>query len=360
MKDTIEKVLAKKSPQKAVDIARALGLTRKEVNSFLHRNTGSFAKDAEFQWSVISSNELIVNIQSKKWIDCKSLEESLVAAGSPLDSSCKYVTFIIPEDSAILLEASARLLALCNQLVHIGKKVKLDFTACMSTLTYLDRVGVLINLHDNISVVPDRPQQTRALKFAGKSAALVEVRSIDRTKENKDIIIELTEKFVNLAGENYKTVAYTIFAELVGNVSEHSQTPIPGFAALQVYSSKKKHIQTIVSDSGLGISKTLRPSLKSHYPSLYRQYHKESLSSDIALVIEAISQGEISRFGAGRGLGFKSTTKQAMKFDAKLSIRQEAFSIMLQFENGELADVKKFTDLVKINGTHICFDFYID
>ncbi|MES2729495.1 MAG: ATP-binding protein [Pseudomonadota bacterium] len=360
MKESIKKVLAKKSPQKAADIAKALGATRKEVNSFLHKNTDSFAKDDDFQWSEITGNELTVNLQPKNWIDCKSLEDSLVSAGSPLDSACNYITFIIPEKSAILLEASARLLALCNQLVHAGKKVKLDFSVCKQTLTYLDRVGVLTQLHDDISVVPAKPKEARALKFAGKSDALVEVGSIDPAKANKEIIIKLTKTFVNLAGEGYETVAFTIFSELVGNVSEHSQTPIPGFAALQVYSANRKHIQTIVSDSGLGISKTLRPSLKSHYPSLHRQYHTESLSSDVALVIEAISQGEISRFGAGRGLGFKSTTKQAMKFDAKLSIRQETFSIMLQFENGEISDVKKFTDLVKINGTHICFDFYVD
>ena len=360
MKESIKKILAIKSPQKAVDIANALGLTRKEVNSFLHKNTVSFFQDEDFKWSVVLGNELIVNLQQKKWIDCESLENSLVVAGSPLDSVCEYITFIIPEKSAILLEASARLLALCNQLVHAGKTVKLDFTACIPTLTYLDRVGVLTQLHDNISVVPEKPKETRALKFAGKSAALVEVGNIDPTKSNKDIIIKLTETFVNLAGEAYKTVAYTIFAELVGNVSEHSQTPIPGFAALQVYSSNRKHIQTIVSDSGLGIATTLRPSLESHYPSLHRQFHTESLSSDIALVIEAISQGEISRFGAGRGLGFKSTTKQAMKFDAKLSVRQETFAVILQFENGELSEVKKFTNLVKINGTHICFDFFVD
>lgn len=360
MKDSIEKILTKKSPQKAIDIAKALGLTRKEVNSFLHKNTEYFVKDAEFQWSALSIDELIIHLEPKSWIDCKSLEASLVKAGSPLDSTCKSFKFIIPEQSAILLEASARLLALCNQLVDIGKKVELDFTACKSALTYLDRVGVISELHEDISIVPDKPKQARALRFSGKSAALGEIRSIDPLKANKDVIIELTEKFVNLAGENYKTVAYTIFAELVGNISEHSQTPIPGFAALQLYKGKKKHIQTIVSDNGLGISKTLRPSLKSHYPSLYRQYQTESLSSDIALVIEAVSQGEISRFGVGRGLGFKSTTKQAMKFDAILSIRQESFSIVLEFENGKLFDVKNFTDLVKIKGTHICFDFYVD
>lgn len=360
MKDAIRKVLASKSPQKAVDIAKALGLTRKEVNSFLHKNTDSFVQDVNYQWSVYSKDELIVHLPSKNWIDCKSLEDSFSAAGSPLDSSCENITFIIPKDSAILLEASARLLALCNQLVYAGKRVKLDFTACKSTLTYLDRIGVLTQLHESISVVPDRPKETRSLKFKGKSPVLVEVGSINPARANKDIIIKLTETFVKQAGEAYKTVAYTIFAELVGNVSEHSQTPISGFAALQMYSSKRKHIQTIVSDSGLGISATLRPALKSHYPSLHRQYQSASIASDIALVIDAVSHGEVSRFGVGRGLGFKSTTKQAMKFDAKLSIRQETFAVMLQFENGELSDTRKFTDLVKIKGTHICFDFYID
>lgn len=114
MKEFIEIILATKSPQKAVDIAKSLGLARKQVNSFLHKNSDSFTKNPDFQWSVIPRNELIVNLQPKNWIDCKSPEESLVAAGSPLNSACEHITFIIPEKSAILLEASARLLALCN------------------------------------------------------------------------------------------------------------------------------------------------------------------------------------------------------------------------------------------------------
>jgi hypothetical protein len=360
MKTSIEKVLAKKSPQKAVDIAKALGLSRKEVNSFLHKNTASFTQNADFQWSVISADELIIYLRQTKWIDCKSLEASLVAAGSPLDSPCQNITFIIPEKSSILLEASARLLALANQLVHAGKRVKLDFTACKATLSFLDRAGIFTQLHEDIIVAPEKPKETRALKYAGQSSAIVEMRSIDPAKLNKDLVMELTDKFVNLVGESYKTVVYTIFAELVTNLEEHSQTPIAGFAALQVYGGTQKHIQTVVSDSGIGIAKTLRPSLKSHYPSLHRQFQAETTSSDIALVIEAISQGEISRSGAGHGLGFKSTSRTAMKFNAKLSVRQETFSVMLKFKDGKLAEVLTDADLVRIRGTHICFDFDVD
>lgn len=36
----------------------------------------------------------------------------------------------------------------------------------------------------------------------------------------------------------------------------------PGFAALQLYKGKRRHIQTVISDSGLGIATTLKRNLK--------------------------------------------------------------------------------------------------
>ena len=73
-----------------------------------------------------------------------------------------------------------------------------------------------------------------------------------------------------------------------------------------------------------------------------------------------MTEGEISRFGAGRGLGFKSSREQAMKFDADLSVRQENFSLDLVYKNGKLVEINTHTDLATILGTHLCFDFYID
>lgn len=352
--------MLKESPLKAQEISKKLGLEKKKINAFLHSHKELFFQNDEYYWSLISPDELIVELSASGWIDCPALENSLKKADCLLDSNFSSIKFVVPRVDGILLEASARLLALCNQLAYAGKKIALDFTRCETTLTYLDRIGVFNQLDQRIKVLPDRPKNSRSVTYNGKSAALVEFGSIDPLKKNKELAIKLTETFVNQTGEAYKTVAYTIFAELIGNVGEHSQTPIPGFAALQIYKPKRKHIQTVVSDNGVGIAKTLRPSLRTHYPSLYRQYQQENIESDIALVIEAISQGEISRFGAGRGLGFKSTRKQAMKFDAKLSVRQATFAVMLQYKDGILSDIKKWKDLVPIHGTHICFDFFVD
>jgi len=91
----------------------------------------------------------------------------------------------------------------------------------------------------------------------------------------------------------------------IGNVSEHSETPLQGFTALQKYGGRRKHIQTVVSDSGLGIAVTLKPSLMAHYPSLYKLHNSDDF--DLQLVTAVSTEGEISRFGSGRGLGFKSS-----------------------------------------------------
>jgi len=125
---------------------------------------------------------------------------------------------------------------------------------------------------------------------------------------------------------------------------------------------KKKHIQTVISDSGLGVAPTLRKALKENYHNLHKMYGNENIDSDIGLVTEVFLKGGITRHGikSGRGLGFKSSREQAMKFDANLSIRQEVFSIDLLFKDGCLVNKQVSKDLTKILGTHICFDFYVD
>lgn len=78
------------------------------------------------------------------------------------------------------------------------------------------------------------------------------------------------------------------------------------------------------------------------------------------IVENVMTKGEISRHGAGRGLGFKSSREQSIKFDAKLSIRQENFSLRLEYKNGGLVNIDKQLGLVTLRGTHLCFDFFID
>jgi len=262
----------------------------------------------------------------------------------------------------LLLEAIAKFLALVNQLMQRNITVSIDMCECDETRNYLNRAGFFDHLNEQITVLPSRPTESLAQKHRGSSESLVEFGSIDPKSTNKALIVNLGKCFVIKSSESYEIVALTIFSELIGNVSEHSESAIEGFAALQYYAPTHmpKHIQTVISDSGLGVSATLRPSLMLNYPKLYEAFGHENVESDIGLVRETFSKGNISRFGGARGLGFKSSREQATKFNAKLSIRQETFNVELSYKDGQLNNHRIDRDLTKIHGTHICFDFMID
>lgn len=163
------------------------------------------------------------------------------------------------------------------------------------------------------------------------------------------------DRFVEHSSANYSLAAKTVFSELVGNVTDHSESQIPGLAGLQVYRpyNKPKHIQTVISDSGLGIATTLRTTLQNEHPKLYTQFSAETVENDIALVKKAFTSGEVSRFGKGRGLGFKSSREHASKEKVVIVIRQLTFSLVLEYSKGQLINVSEERWLVPITGTHI-------
>lgn len=258
-----------------------------------------------------------------------------------------------------MIDCTARLLSLANQCAHQGREVELDFSAADSTFTYLDRAGFFDNLAPEVVVLPERPVESAAVRHRGNSDTLVEFGCVDPEIENDELINQLTEKFVARTASDYLTAAYTVFSELIKNVAEHSETPIRGFAGLQRYQGNREHIQTVISDSGIGIASTLRPTLGQHYPHLFDQFGQPSLESDMGLVAEVMSKGGISRSGIENGLGFKSSREQAVKFNVLFSVRQENFCLKLLYENGVLVDIKKKTGLRKLLGTHICFDFFL-
>ena len=209
----------------------------------------------------------------------------------------------------------------------------------------------------SINVLPERPAEKLSKKYRGQSDSLVEFRSINPSSTNSELIDELTNKFVQLTSSSYKVAALTIFGELIGNVFDHSQTTLKGFAGLQKY---KGRIQAVVSDSGLGIAQTLRPALRNNYPSLHKLYGDGSPQADMGLVRTVMKQGGISRFGGARGGGYKRSPELAGKFNARFSVRQERFGLDFVFKGGELVEIKEQPNLSKLLGTHICFDFYLD
>ncbi|MAT64342.1 MAG: ATP-binding protein [Gammaproteobacteria bacterium] len=359
MREQVDQILAKTPGMRARQIAKELDVPRKEINSILHGNPERYAQNDDYEWRLIPL-EVVDLLLPSGWVTADAFETSLRQAGPLLDGTIDSVNIVFRASSKPMIESTARILALANQLSHQGKLVTLDFEAAEKTRTYLDRAGFFDHLDEAVQVFPERPVHSAAGKHKGRSDTLVEFGGVDPEAVSQELINDLARTFVLQSSNEYSEAAVTVFGELINNVVEHSQTDLPGFAGLQKYGGRRKHIQTVVSDSGVGIAQSLRPALLPHYPRLHNQFGGESLESDIGLVSEAMSKGEISRFGSARGLGFKSSSAQAMKFNACFTVRQETFCLKFIYEDGALIRIERQTGLSKLLGTHICFDFYID
>lgn len=355
----IDQLLANSTSLKAKEIAKKLGLQKSDVNVFLYSNLDRYSKNDDHQWSRIQYGCRTICLQPK-WITSKLLEESLGDGGDIFDGDHKTIKFVFPQGCKLMIDALARLLSLMNQLAKREKTVIVDFTDCYDTQSYLNRAGFFDLLHENIEVNPERPQKSAAQLYKGNSENLVELGLVNPGTDNDDLKNQLTNTFVNLSSDQFKVAAYTVFSELIDNVRDHSETPISGFAGLQKYGKSKKRIQIVISDSGVGIANTLRSTLQEHHPKLHEKFSSQSSESNADLIAEVMSCGEISRFGEGRGLGFKSSKEQANKFNAQFTVRQDRFSLNFVVENGKIKKVTQTLNLSLLHGTHICFDFLIE
>ncbi|MGI0813201.1 ATP-binding protein [Pseudomonas aeruginosa] len=345
---------------KGREIARQLGLDKGVVNSLLYKNPKTFAHDDEQRWSLTEPNKLTVALEEEAWVGASSFENLLAVTGSPLDETCSEVEFVVPKGCKIMIDAAARILALCNQLVMLRKSVTIDFSACKTTLTYFNRLGFFDHLAGAVGVVPARPSQSGAVTHRGKNDGVVELASIDHRNPDESIPKRLKNSLVNCAGEQYSQSAFTFISELFGNVRDHAKSEIPGFAALQYYPRGGK-IQVVISDSGIGIVGSLQPVLEHKYQELFRRLDFSKPEAGAELVLHVFKQGRVSSANEdGRGLGLKRSGDVAANFNATVTVRQKNFELTMIYSGGQLNDSYPRVDMPTIFGTHICFDFLID
>ncbi|QIL91281.1 ATP-binding protein [Microbulbifer sp. SH-1] len=369
MKQKIEQVLSATPGLKGRQIAHKLGLDKKDVNSYLNKQDGHFFKDENHCWFVVQNELMEIHLDGETWIDGLALDRSIAKVGSPLESACSSIHFIVPESCKIFLDAEARLLAYSNQCIHAGKRVVIDFNNCMNTLSWFDRNGFFEMLHKDVVVKPNRPMFSSAELFKGNSEAVYEFGEVDPMDLDEDIPQRLKHSFVNYAGVQYSQPAFTVLSELFGNVRDHSESPIPGYIALQHYKGfkgrrgfggVKPHIQTIVSDSGRGITGTLKPVLQARYPEIFSMFDFSDPKSDPLLVREVFKRGRISQSSdEGRGLGLKRSGDVAASYDAVIFVREGKFELKLNYKSGKLHKTDYELGLPKLMGTHICFDFIL-
>lgn len=222
-------------------------------------------------------------------------------------------------------------------------------------------MGFFDHLDERVSVLPSRPELSGAEIYKGNSNAVVEFGAICPKKPDETIPEQLKNSFVFYAGEKYSLAAFTIISELFGNVHDHSETPIPGLVALQMYKGKHPHLQTVVSDSGKGIIGTLVPVVEQIYPELAQTFDFTDPESRVLLVKKVFENGGITQTGEkARGLGLKRSQEYAIKYNANISVRQENFELKLFYRKGELRSSDHTLDMHTIRGTHVCFDFFLD
>ncbi len=227
------------------------------------------------------------------WVNADALEHVLRSTPvSPHDAAS--TVFCFPPGCRVMIDSAVRLLSLINQLDLCTRRVRLEFEdGETGVMGYLNRVGFFDELSRNVEVMPLRPAVSGA------------------------------------------------------------DTHLDGYAALQVY-LRGDSLQVAVSDSGRGIMQTLRPALKTEYPTLAQL-------SDTELLVEVFRQG-LSRHGTDRGCGLKGSAAKAMKYHAKLDVRLPKTRVLLTPGEGGYrpATAYRHENLPLIWGTHICFTFQLD
>jgi hypothetical protein len=292
------------------------------------------------------------------WMDASSLEDVLRAGPSPHAGLSSDVVFRFPKNCNVMTDAAVRLLSLFNQLDFATRRVIVEFDdgedGCLG---YLSRIAFFECLSPNVTVVPNRPESTAA-KYRGRNPGLVEIASIDRLTRDQHLVSRLTAAITRACNQRddvkiLEGAAWTILAELIDNVFSHSQTPLNGFAALQVY-PKGHCLKVAVSDSGLGLLETLRPALRSENPRL-------SALSNMELLVEVFRRG-LSRHGPSRGCGLKGCADKAIKFRAQLDVRlpQERVFLVPGKEGYTPNTAFCFSGLPLVWGTHVCFTLGLD
>lgn len=290
------------------------------------------------------------------WVDASRLETALRHGGNPHESHVSEVVIRFPVSCKLMIDAAIRLLSLANQLDYATHLVHLEFVEGEEgTMGYLNRVGFFDHLARTINVIPERPAYSRADLHRGGNTGLVEIARINKDFRDRGLPTRLTEALMRSCGSRQDAAelegaAWTIFAELIDNVFAHSETPLDGYAALQVYKGGDR-LTVAVSDSGLGIMQTLRPSLQNEFPQFVDL-------SDVDLLVEVFRQG-LSRHGADRGCGLKGSAAKAMKFKAELDVRLPTQRILLTPARGmyQANTAHCYDRLPLLWGTHIGFVF---
>lgn len=375
--ENILQILKEKGPLKAKKIALLLDPTRtkiirSDVNSELYKaNIDGLVKDEDDEWSYNDFKVLEISfISNSSWLSASHIENTLKKYPELLSLRSNVIFYF--SNKPLFLDCILKILSITNQLINRGSKVTLKFDKDSESISYLNRCGFFDKIHEDVTVLPCRPEVSLAKIYNGNSENLCEIISI--TEEDDDsYLLRLAELLeAKLSEEDKKTLLSklrTFIGELVGNIRDHGSSGIDGFIALQIYSSGK--IIIAISDSGSGLINTLRNEALAHYQDNLDLIvlTEQTLENDIELLSYVFNKGKISRTGSNRrGLGLSRTNEVLRKISStgvsniSLTIRQQTseFNFPFGIEGIETLGCRTKEDLMQLEGTHYVLTIKLD
>lgn len=378
MRDLIINILDSKPNLTGREIANILGKEKREINSFLDKNRDVFYKDElTFRWCNYKEDvekEILITFPSG-WVDAERFEANILVHSNLFEEDA-IIRFVF-KGTQLLLDAILRLLCIANQLNFAKKKIILDFSNCISTYNYLNRIGFFKCLSNDIIVLPRRPNEFLANKYQGNSGSLVEIFKIFPSNQANDEMAKISAVFEDNFSKEESLFLLpklrSFIANLIDNVREHGHSDLDGFSALQIYHPNKnldqKKIILVVADNGLGLTNTLRKALKlNKYKDIASQLPKDNLDHTKKLISLVFNMGGISQTGdENRGLGLHEVHRNLQKLPklqtmeslnlnniyVTVSIRQDTYQINFPYRDKPLVveDMTSLNHLTKINGT---------
>ena len=295
---------------------------------------------------------------SSGWSDAGQLDGRL----SQTLSAPQDVALHFSQDSKLTVGACVRLLAFVEAYHRLGLKVELHDLAPGGLGGYLDRIGLFEHLSANATIVGLTPAGL-AEERRGQHDGLVEIVRVPVTGTfDKSVANRLAERLAACAApearEQLGMMGFTFFAELLDNIRNHSGSPTPGYAALQVYTphrGARRMVEVVVADAGEGILSTLRPALQGKQMALGKL-------DDPTLLLHAVNTG-VSRNGEGAGCGIYKSADHLRRLAPQLELRVP--QMRLKFEPGPaqtyvITQERKGGAVYSLPGTHWVARYALD
>ena len=260
-----------------------------------------------------------------------------------------------------LLDVLVSALYLYNELAQLNNEVTLRWGPDQPTFGYADFMGFFQLLDARVEVHPQRPVRGVHRSAAHSNPSLLEMTSLqpgDRSMASGALDLLRERLAENLATvRNSAAVVdniWTFAAETIGNIDEHSQTPVPGVVAAQRYKSQIRgsRIHLVIADGGLGIPATIRTG----------NPVAAADKTDVEIIIAAFKDGLSRQLARGRGCGLTTCARIAMLYKGNLRVRVgRTWARLITKSARSGLSLGFFEDeATPISGTHISLDFYLD